>query len=182
MRIRKDTIAILGVFILLSAAALFFPADAMAGQRNLIQLAASDGGGGGQAVNLTVEQVTVNPIRAYIGDLVYVEVVIDNRQDGSDASWVEIYANKKAVAKQMFRWGTPGAERKSKLILKWDTSGMAPGEYKIKAEAFVFYDISPFDNELTLEEPVILVAPGEQFPGGASAGGSATKIDPRYKK
>ena len=47
---------------------------------------------------------------------------------------------------------------------------MAPGEYKVKAEAFVFQDTSPFDNDLTLKQPVILVAPGGQFPGGAADG------------
>ena len=182
MRIRKNTVAVLGVFILLSDYALFFPADAVAAPRNLIRLVSTDGGdGGGQAVNLTVEQVTVSPIRAHIGDPVYVDVVIDNREDGNDTSVVEIYAGKKVVAKQLFRWGTPGADRKYKVGLKWDTSGMAPGEYKVKAEVFVFHDASPFDNELTLSEPVILVAPGERFPAGAPAGGSVTEIDPRYK-
>lgn len=181
MRINKNMIAILGCFILLSAIALFLPADAVGAPKNLIQLASSDGDGGGHAVNLTVERVTVSPIRAYIGSPINVEVVIDNREDGSDMCWVKIYANKKEVAKQMFRWGTPGAEKKYRLNFVWDTSGMAPGNYKIKAEAFVFQDISPFDNELTLTEPVILVAPDEQFPGGASAGGSATEVDPRYK-
>ena len=171
MRIHKNA-AVHGAAILLLAAALFLPANAAADE---------GGGGGGYAINLTVERVTVSPIRAYIGTQVYVDVVVDNREDGSDTSWVEVYANKKVVARQMFRWGTPGAERKNRVSVAWDTSGMAPGEYKIKAEAFVFNDISPFDNELTLSEPVILVAPGEPFPAGASEGGSATEIDLRYK-
>jgi len=171
MRILKNTVAIMGVFILLSIAAPFFPADA-----------ADGGNGGGFSVNLTVEQVTVSPIRAYVGDQISVDVVIDNREDGSDTSQVRVYANKKVVGRQLFQWGTPGADRKSNMSFKWDTSGMAPGVYKIKAEVVVFEDISPFDNEITLEEPVILVAPGEQFPAGASAGGSTTEIDPRYKK
>ncbi|MCL1925881.1 MAG: hypothetical protein FWF95_01945 [Syntrophorhabdaceae bacterium] len=172
MRIHKNTVATLGVFILLSAVALFLPADVVADE---------GGGGGGSVVNLTVERVTVSPIRAYIGTPVYVDVVIDNREEGSDTSVVEVYANKKVVAKHLFRWGTPGVDKKNRMSMKWDTSGMAPGEYKVKVEVFVFDDVSPFDNELTLGEPVILVAPGEMFPEGASAGGSATEIDPRYK-
>ena len=180
MRIHKNTIAILLVFILLPVAALFLPAKALAGPRGLIRLVDMDGGDS-YSVNLTVEQVSVSPIRAYVGDAVYVDVVIDNRENGSDTSWVEIYANNKAVAKQMFRWGGPGAHRKSNVSVKWDTTGMAPGGYKIRAEVFVFDDLSPFDNELTLSELVILAAPGGQFPGGAPAGGSATEIDPRYK-
>ena len=139
------------------------------------------GDGGGAAVNLTVQRVTVQPIRAYIGDVINVEVWIDNREQGSETSWAEVYANKKMVAKQMFRWGTPGADHLSKLNLQWDTRGMAPGAYKVKAEAFVFHDISPFDNELALKQPVVLVAPGGEFPGGMQAGGSETVIDERYK-
>ena len=139
------------------------------------------GDGGGSAVNLTVQQVTVQPIRAYVGDVIDVEVWIDNREDGSETTWAEVFANKKVVAKQMFQWGTPGMDRLSKLYIKWDTRGMAPGEYKVKVEAFVFHDISPFDNELALKQPVVLAAPGGEFPGGMQAGGSVTVIDERYR-
>ena len=182
MRIHKEMIVILSAAVLLSAAVTLLPTAAMAGPQGLIRLAAADGGdGGGHAVNLTLQQVTIYPVRAYIGDPIYVNVVVDNREDGSDTSWVELYANKKKVAQQMFRWGSPGSDRSYKVGLTWDTSGMTPGEYKVKAEVFVFDDVSPFDNELTLAQPVILVAPGGQFPEGASAGGSVTEIDPRYK-
>lgn len=147
-----------------------------------VALADMDGGdGGGAAVNLTVRKVTVEPIRAHVGDVIDVEVWVENREEGSETSWAEVYANKKVVAKQMFRWGTPGDERTSKLYIKWDTRGMAPGEYKVKVEAFVFQDVSPFDNEIAVSKPIILAAPGNGFPGGEPAGGSVTEIDPRYK-
>jgi len=142
-----------------------------------------DGGGdgGGTAVNLTVQKVIVRPIRAHVGDVIDVEVWIDNREDGSDTSWAEVYAGKKVVAREMFRWGTPGMERTYKLYIKWDTSGMAPGEYKVKVDAPVSQDIDSFDNELAVPKPIILAAPGSGFPGGEQAGGSITEIDPRYK-
>jgi hypothetical protein len=125
-----------------------------------------NGDGGGTAINLTVRQVTVQPVRAHVGDAIDIEVWIDNREDGSDTTWAEVYANKKPVAKQMFRWGNPAGDRTTKLNIRWDTRGMAPGEYKVKVEAFVFNDISPFDNELALAQPVVLVEPGGKFPGG----------------
>ena len=180
MRIQKDTVAGIGVLMLLCAALLFLPANAMAGPRGMILLA-NDSDGGGESINLTLYQVTVSPIRAYVGDTIYVEALIDNREGGSETSWVEIYANKKKVTSQIFRWGGPGADRKYKVVAAWDTKGMAPGEYTIKTDVFVFNDTSPFDNDMTLREPVILVAPGGEFPGGAEAGGSVSEIDPRYK-
>ncbi len=181
MRMRK-TATILGAAAVLSLLLSYFPAIARAGSGDLTRLAAAENGdGGGTSVNLVVQQVTVRPVRAYVGDVIEIDVVIDNREDGSDTTWAEVYANKKSVAKQMFRWGSPGAERNTRLQIPWDTRRMPPGEYKVKVEAFVFHDASPFDNELTLKQPVILVAPGSAFPGGEPAGGSVTEIDPRYK-
>jgi len=181
MRIGK-TVSILGAAAILSVIFTTCPAGALAGPRGLFRLADMDNGdGGGTAINLTVRQVTVQPVRAHVGDAIDIEVWIDNREDGSDTTWAEVYANKKPVAKQMFRWGNPAGDRTTKLNIRWDTRGMAPGEYKVKVEAFVFNDISPFDNELALAQPVVLVEPGGKFPGGEAAGGSATEIDPRYK-
>ncbi|MBE0604482.1 MAG: hypothetical protein IH611_12765 [Deltaproteobacteria bacterium] len=181
MRIGK-TMLILGAAATLSFIISFLPAGAYAGGGRMIRLAEMDmGDGGGTAVNLTVQKVAVQPIRAHVGDVIDVEVWIDNREDGSETSWAEVYANKKVVAREMFRWGTPGADHTYKLHLRWDTSGMAPGAYKVKAEVFVFNDASPFDNELAMKEPVVLVAPGGEFPGGMQAGGSATEIDESYR-
>ncbi|MCL2103034.1 MAG: hypothetical protein FWH25_03250, partial [Syntrophorhabdaceae bacterium] len=119
MRIHKNKVTVPGVFILLSIAVLLFPADVVAGMIRFADM----GNGGGHAVNLTLEQITVTPIRAYIGNAVVVEVVIDNREEGSDSSNVEIYANKKVVANKMFRWGGAGEEKKTRLSFTWDTTG-----------------------------------------------------------
>lgn len=180
MRIGK-TASILWAAAILSVIISSWPTLTLAGPRGLIRLAAIDGDGGGAAINLTVRQVTVRPVRAHVGDPVDIEVWIENREDGSETTWAEVYANRKRVANRMFRWGTPGMDRTTKLDIRWDTRGMAPGEYRIKVEAFVFSDISPFDNELVLAQPVILAEPGGGFPGGQQAGGSATEIDPRYR-
>ncbi len=179
MRVGK-TISILGVMVL-SVLLSAFPAAVLAGGRPMIRLADMDDGDGNSAIDLTIRQVTVQPVRAYVGDTVDVEVWIENREGGSDTTWAELYAGGKLVGKQMFRWGTPGADRTTRLHIQWDTTGMAPGEYKIKVEAFVFNDTYSFDNDFTVKEPVILAAPGSGFPGGAPAGGSVTEIDPRYK-
>ncbi len=158
----------------------FTGTDAVAGPR--IRLAEMEGGdGGGTAVNLTVRQVTIRPVRAYVGDVVRIEVWIDNREDGSMYTSAEILANRKVVGRQLFRWGGPGEDRTYKLYFDWDTSGLAPGAYKIRADAFVHEDIDSFDNEFTVKQPVLLAAPGGEFPGGEKAGGSITEIDERYR-
>jgi hypothetical protein len=71
---------------------------------------------GAAAINLTVRQLTVRPVRAHVGDPVRHRGM--DRQPGGrkrDDLGAEVYVNKKRVAKQMFRWGTPGMERTSKL-------------------------------------------------------------------
>jgi len=170
----------------LTAGLMFLSTRADAGPGPKMRFAAAESGdSGGTAINLTVRQVTVQPIRAYVGDIVRIEMWVDNREEGSQSSNAEVFANKKRVGRQLFRWGggSPGngGERLYKLYFDWDTKGWAPGEYKIKAEVFVFEDASPFDNELTAKQSVILAAPGGGFPGGETAGGSYTEIDPRYK-
>lgn len=180
MRIGKEA-SILVAAAVLSVLFLPFSEEAGAAGRGLIRLAEMENGNGGTAINLTVQRLTVRPVRAQVGDVIDVEVWIDNREDGSETTWAKLYANGKEVAHEPFRWGSPGADRTYKLNMQWDTRGMAPGSYKVKVEAFVFQDTDPFDNEMTLGQPVVLVGPGGKFPGGEAAGGSATETDPRYK-
>ena len=53
---------------------------------------------------------------------------------------------------------------------------------RIKADFFFFEDSSPFDNDMTVKQPLILVPAGGPFPGGQPAGGTATEGDPQTKK
>jgi len=132
--------------------------------------------------DLAVRQVTVTPVRAYVGDKVRVEVLIENKAEGSDTSNAEIYANGKLVGRQLFTWGWSSGERLYRLTFEWDTRAVPPGEYKIRGDANVRQDTSPFDNQLEVQQPVVLAVPGGTFPGGAAAGGSATETDPRFKQ
>lgn len=180
MRIGK-AVSILGAAAVLSLQAWSLSGEALAGVRGPIRLAEMQDGNGGSAVNLTVWKLTVRPIHAHVGDVIDVEVWIDNREDGSETTWAKVYANGKEVAREPFRWGTPGMDHNYKLFMQWDTRGMAPGSYNVKVEAFVFQDSDPFDNEMTLKQPVILVEPGGKLPGGEPGGAGTTEIDPRYK-
>ena len=62
----------------------------------------------------------------------------------------------------------------------WDTRGLSPGEYRIKREVFLWRDATPYDNFLALREPVILLAPGAEFPKGQEAGGAGTARNPSF--
>jgi hypothetical protein len=140
------------------------------------------GGGGGLNIDLAVRQVTVTPVRAHAGDVIHVDVVIENKDEGMETTNAELLVNRKVVARQLFTWGMSPAERLYRLSFDWDTRGIPPGEYRIGVEAFVWGDSSPFDNFLEVAQPVVIVPPGDGFPGGKAAGGSVTETDPRFGK
>ena len=131
-------------------------------------------------VDLAVSQVTVTPIRAHVGDVIHIDVLIENKAEGTSTTSAEVRANGKVVGRQLFTWGMSAGDRLYRLSFDWDTRGAAPGEYRIRGEAFVWQDTSPFDNRLDVSQPVFLAPPGGTFPGGAAAGGSATETDPRF--
>ena len=147
-----------------------------------VLLADQDGGGGGVNIDLAVRQVTVTPVRAHVGDVVHVDVVIENKAEGSRTTSADLLVNGKAVASQLFTWGMSPGERLYRLSFDWDTRGISPGEYRIGAEAFVWEDTSPFDNKLDVTKPVLIVPAGSAFPGGETEGGSVTETDPRFDK
>jgi len=140
------------------------------------------GGDGNTNIDLAVRQVTVSPVRAHAGDSIHVDVVIENKADGMEATNAELLINGKAVSRQLFSWGRSTGERLYRLSFDWDTRGIPPGEYRIGAQAFVWGDSSPFDNRLDVKQPVVVVPPGAGFPDGEVTGGSTTETDPRFDK
>jgi hypothetical protein len=148
-----------------------------------VLLADMDGGdGGGMNNDLAVRQVTVAPVRAHAGDVVRVDVVIENKDEGMRTTSAELLVNGKVAASQLFTWGMSAGERLHRLSFDWNTRGIPPGQYRIGAQAFVWEDSSPFDNRLDVTQPVMIAPAGGGFPGGEAAGGSATETDPRFGK
>jgi len=141
-----------------------------------------DGDGGGY-VNIIVREVKVAPIRARIGDAITIEMVVEDVGDLAPFNAdVDVYANGKVVARKLATYGYGGdGGRIQRHTFRWDTHGCQPGEYRIRGEAFVWNDASPFDNDLAVPQPLILLPPGMPFPGGAKDGGEAIARDPRYK-
>jgi hypothetical protein len=148
-----------------------------------VLLADMDGGDGGDMnIDLAVRQVTVTPVRAHVGDVIHVEMVIENKFEGTRTTPAELLVNGKVVASHLFTWGMSPGERLYRVSFDWDTRKVQPGEYKIGAQAFVWEDTSPFDNRLNVKQPVLIVPAGGGFPGGLEAGGTATETDPRFEK
>lgn len=137
----------------------------------------------GGYINIIVREVKVTPVRAHVGDVVTVDMVVEDQGDRYYSNVpAELLANGKVVARKLVTYGFGGeGDRVRRLTLSWDTRGAKPGEYRIEGQVFVWDDASPFDNSLKVEEPVVLEAAGAPFPGGKPAGGSATARDPRYK-
>lgn len=169
-------------FAVVVLAMVSVPGGAVSGETAETVLLAGRNGGGGVNIDLAVRQVTVAPVRAHVGDVVRVDVVIENKAEGSRTTSADLLVNGKAVASQLFTWGMSAGERLYRLSFDWDTRKVSPGEYRIGAQAFLFEDTSPFDNRLDVPQPVVVAPPGGGFPGGEAAGGSATETDPRFDK
>jgi len=147
-----------------------------------VLLADMDGGNGGVNIDLAVRQVSVTPVRAHVGDIIHVEVLIENKFEGSRTTPAELLVNGKVVASHLFTWGMSAGDRLNQVSFDWDTRKVPPGEYRIGGQAFVWEDSSPFDNRLDVKQPVLIAPVGGGFPGGEAAGGSATETDPRFGK
>jgi hypothetical protein len=154
--------------------------DSWAGPRAAPFRIASENGGGNININIIVRQVSFTPAVAHVGETIRVEVVIEDVDEGYRTMPSRILANGKPVASQLFTFGLSKGGRIYREAFLWDTKGAAPGEYRIKADYFLWEDSSPFDNEMTVTQPLVLVPAGAPFPAGTSAGGTATEKDPRW--
>ncbi len=94
----------------------------------------NDDGGGGPNINIIVREVRVAPIRARVGDVIRIEMLVENQSDlGNDTTRAEVMANGRVVASRLFTYGFGGeGERFQRLTFIWDTRGVKPGEYKIR--------------------------------------------------
>jgi hypothetical protein len=148
----------------------------------------SMGGGGGEGghVDIFIKELTVSPLNARAGDVIRIDMrwvywgAISNRD--YETTKAEIRANGTVVASIPFVYGY-GASLGDEYAHSWfwDTRGFPPGKYGIRGEVFLWRDATPYDNFLALKEPVILLAPGAEFPGGREAGGAGVVRNPSFK-
>ncbi len=132
----------------------------------------SDKNGGSQPVDLVLRKVTVTPVRVHVGDVVRVEmewdywgdIFAENRYDTNMAA---VRANGKVVASKTYTadFGglSPGDTCRETFL--WDTTGVAPGEYRIRGEVPVIQDKTHYDNYLDVKDPPSPGTGGSLFPG-----------------
>jgi len=139
--------------------------------------ASAGGGGDSDYADIFVKELRVSPIRAHVGDVIRIDMrwvywgEVSNRY--YETTRAEVRANGKVVASSPFvyDYGASLGDEYARTWY-WDTKGLPPGKYRIKGEAFLWRDATPYDNFLAVKEPVILLAPGATFPGGQDAGGT----------
>lgn len=150
------------------------------GQMAPFRVAGTDGNGGPN-INIIVRQVSFTPAVARVGETIRIDVVIEDVDEGYRSMPSRILANRKQVASKLFTFGLSKGNRIYRETFFWDTKGALPGEYRITADYFLQEDSSPFDNEVTVTRPLILVPEGAPFPEGKAGGGTETETDPRWK-
>jgi hypothetical protein len=142
-------------------------------------------GGGGAYRNLIVRELKVSPVRAHVGDVIAIEMVVEDAGDLYVGDTVaRIYANGKMVAHELYAYGYGGeGGRIRKASFRWDTRDEKPGEYRIRGEVFLWEDSSPFDNRLDLAKPVVLYPKEAIIPSmGGKESATGIEVDPRWKR
>jgi len=143
----------------------------------------SEGVHEGAHVDLVVRKVAVTPVRAHVGDVVRIEMEWEYWGDISnnyyETTRAEVLANGEVVAGIPFTYdfGARLGEVYQETFL-WDTTGLAPGKYRIRGEVPLRLDATPYDNYLDVKEPVYLVPVGVSFPAGEEDGGAAVAENP----
>jgi len=164
------------IYAILFGFLLWIPAApaASGGMMHLSSVGESDGG----YADLIMRKVTVTPIRAHAGEPIRIEVtwmywgmLVNNYYEATSA---DVLANGRIVASIPFSYefgADLGDEYRHTFV--WDTQGVPPGTYRIRAEVPLRLDATPYDNYLDLKEPLVLYPAGEAIPEAKEAGGSA---------
>lgn len=139
---------------------------------------------GGDGPDLSVRGVSFTPARAHVGDKIRITVFVRNLGDPGDPMSISpvVRANGKVVDSQLFSFGGDLGETSFTTAFQWNTAGAPPGEYAIQADFSFEADPTPFNNQVTVKQPLILVAPGAPFPDGQPAGGTVRYTDPAEKE
>jgi hypothetical protein len=170
----------------LLVSALFLLLVSRQAESNKLLVSAGGDGGEGAHVDIFVKEVKVSPIRAHVGDVIRIDMrwvywgdIINRNYETTNA---EIRANGKVIARSPFVYDY-GASLGDEYVHTWfwDTRSSPPGEYRIRGEVFLWLDATPYDNFLVVKEPVILLAPGAEFPKGQGAGGTGVGRNPSFK-
>ncbi len=110
------------------------------------------------AHDVAVTAVDVQPLTVLPGDIVYINVTVQNRGGYAESFNVTVYANSAVVGVQ-----SVSLDANSTMVLhfSWDTSGLGKGDYTISALASIVpNEANTADNSFAAAEPVTILFQG----------------------
>jgi hypothetical protein len=110
------------------------------------------------AHDVAVTAVNVSPLTVVPGDIVYIDVTVQNKGGYTESFNVTVYANSAVVGVQTV---SLDATVSAVLHFSWNTGGMSKGDYTISASASVVPgEVNTADNGFVAAEPVTILTPG----------------------
>jgi len=110
------------------------------------------------AHDVAVTAVNVSPLTVVQGDIVYINVTVQNKGGYTEIFNVTVYANSAVVGVQTV---SLDATVSAVLHFSWNTGGMGKGDYTISASASaVPSEVNTADNSFVAAEPVTILTPG----------------------
>jgi len=110
------------------------------------------------AHDVAVTAVNVSPLTVVPGDIVYINVTVQNKGGYTEIFNVTVYANSAVVGVQTV---SLDATVSAIFHFSWNTCGMGKGDYTISASASVVPgEVNTADNSFVAAEPVTILTPG----------------------
>lgn len=110
------------------------------------------------AHDVAVTAVNVSPLTVLKGDLVYINVTVQNQGNYTENFNVTIYANSESIGMQSVLLDTGSS---ATIHFTWNTSSFAKGDYTIFASATIVQGESDTaDNNMSAETPLTILYPG----------------------
>jgi hypothetical protein len=110
------------------------------------------------AHDVAVSAVNVSPLTVVPGDIVYIDVTVQNKGGYVESFNVTVYANSAVVGVQTVSLDVTVS---AIIHFSWNTSGMGKGDYTISASvSTVPGEANTTDNSYVATEPVTILTPG----------------------
>ena len=108
-------------------------------------------------IDIAVEKVKVEKWVYDRGSKIPFYVTIWNRGEFSEHTVIaRVLSGKRKLVDKLVRIDDWDVKDRKEVTLTWDTRNTIPGAYPITVEASLDEDVDDFDNELTLEKPIII--------------------------
>lgn len=105
--------------------------------------------------DIAVTSVVPSPTEVYEGDSVNIMVVTQNNGDFTETFTVTTYANTTTIQTQTVSSLAPGSQ--TTLTFTWDTTGVALGDYTIKAEVDVVPGETYAEDNVKVDDEVAVI-------------------------